>query len=171
MLCFPGNHVEEPRGRKPLWHIAPCPFSCMSPSRFPLFPALHSALSLNHLRLSPFTTSKLWRHRKLIYPKYSSWKHPASLTHNSNFHTRHMLLIWAAQIQKFWISLISSHLLSWTGKLPVDQPGHGKHYRKSTPTSYSCESLTLLPRRAKGNGCSLNGSWPTKSSCAFWALC
>lgn len=93
MLCFPGNPVEEPRGGKPLCHIATYPFSCMIPSCFPLFPALHSAHSLNYLRLSPFPTSKFWRHRKLIYLIYSSWKHRVSLTHNSNFHTRHVLLI------------------------------------------------------------------------------
>lgn len=95
-MCFPGtsgNHVEEPRGVKPLCHLATCPFSFIIPPLFPFLPALHSAHSLNHLRLNPFPASKLWRHGKLVYPRYSSWRHPASLTPSSNFHTHLALLV------------------------------------------------------------------------------
>lgn len=95
-MCFlgtSGNHMEETTGGKPFCHIVTCPFSYMIPPLFPFFPALHSAHSLNHLRLSPSPTLQLWRYEKLIYPIYSSWRHPASPTPSSNFHTHLALLV------------------------------------------------------------------------------
>lgn len=54
-MCFPGNHVEEPRRGKPLRHILPLLLHDSSSLSCPL---------LSHLRLSPFPTLKLWRHGK-----------------------------------------------------------------------------------------------------------